>query len=205
MPRRGTERTKTLALELRHRFAHRRAADAEVLSELALVEPDVVPVAIDVHRHDGVLQRRIGLVLEARACFRADRPRRCAPRRVCRRFRLGGALRLVKAARGRSHLWYTIFPQLRPDAKPPLFQLAATFQYAQCTFRAGLGRLGPQPGQPFLDQRPEQRDQAERHDRAHQPVREEDAEAALRASNDWRNASSALSPSTIASTIGASG
>ena len=33
---------EALALELRHRLAHRRAADAEVLRELALVEPDVL-------------------------------------------------------------------------------------------------------------------------------------------------------------------
>ena len=32
---------EALALELRHRLAHRRAADAEILRELALVEPDV--------------------------------------------------------------------------------------------------------------------------------------------------------------------
>ena len=33
---------EAFALELRHRLAHRRAADAEILRELALVEPDVL-------------------------------------------------------------------------------------------------------------------------------------------------------------------
>ena len=47
---------EAFALELRHRLAHRRAADAEILRELALVEADVLAAAIDVHRHDDVLQ-----------------------------------------------------------------------------------------------------------------------------------------------------
>src|SRR6185312_3773321 len=65
---------ETLALELRHRLAHRGAADAELLRELALVEPDVIAAAIDVHRHDDVLQRLVGLVLEAeRGVDRLDR------------------------------------------------------------------------------------------------------------------------------------
>ena len=65
---------ETLALELRHRLADRRAADAEILRQLALVEPDVAAAAIDVHRHDDILQRRIGLVLETeRGVDRLDR------------------------------------------------------------------------------------------------------------------------------------
>ena len=36
---------EALALELRHRLAHRRAADAEILRELALVEPDLAAAA----------------------------------------------------------------------------------------------------------------------------------------------------------------
>src|SRR6185436_18975746 len=69
---------ETFALELRHRLAHRGAADAEVLGELALVETDVLTAAIDVHRHDDVLQRNVGLVLEAeRGVDRLDgKPRR---------------------------------------------------------------------------------------------------------------------------------
>src|SRR6185437_962171 len=52
---------------LRHRLTHRRAADAEILRQLALVEPDLVTAMVDVHRHDGVLQRGVGLLLETRA------------------------------------------------------------------------------------------------------------------------------------------
>ena len=75
---------EALALELRHGLAHRRAADAEILRQPALVEPDVGAAAVDVHRDDDVLQRRIGLVLEAR--WIADRIDRHVPRhRACRR------------------------------------------------------------------------------------------------------------------------
>src|SRR5262249_24108628 len=62
----GHRAHKALALELGHGLPHRRAADAELLSELALVEPDVVAVAIDVHRNDRVLEGCIGFLLEAR-------------------------------------------------------------------------------------------------------------------------------------------
>src|SRR5262249_51867005 len=41
-------------------------------------------------------------------------------------------------------------------------------------------RPGAQPRERLLDQRPEQGDEAERHDGADQPVGEEDAEASLR-------------------------
>ena len=48
-PRRGTDAHEALLLEQRHRLADRRAADAEILRQLALVEPDVARVAVDVH------------------------------------------------------------------------------------------------------------------------------------------------------------
>src|SRR5262245_46178415 len=41
-------------------------------------------------------------------------------------------------------------------------------------------RPGAQPRERLLDQRPEQGDEAERHDRTDEPVGEEDAEASLR-------------------------
>src|SRR6185437_13568353 len=56
---------KALALELRHGFAHRRSADAEILRQLALIEPDLIAAAIDIHRHNGVLQGGVSLLLEA--------------------------------------------------------------------------------------------------------------------------------------------
>ena len=66
---------EALALELRHRLAHRRAADAEILRQAALVEPDLGAAAIDVHGGDGVLERGIGLALEiCRARQRIDEP-----------------------------------------------------------------------------------------------------------------------------------
>src|SRR3546814_19052811 len=43
----------------------RRAADAEILRELALVQPNLAVVAVDVHLRDCPLQRLIGLVAEA--------------------------------------------------------------------------------------------------------------------------------------------
>ena len=57
---------EALALELGHGLAHWRAANAELLSELPLVEPDVIAVAIDVHRDDRVLEGCIGFLLETR-------------------------------------------------------------------------------------------------------------------------------------------
>src|SRR6266566_3689711 len=61
----GNRAHETFALELGHGFAHRRAADAEIRCEPALVEPDVGPAAIDVHRHDRVFERRVGAAFEA--------------------------------------------------------------------------------------------------------------------------------------------
>src|ERR1043166_2985886 len=54
------------ALELGHGLAHRGAADAEVLRELALIEPHVTRLVVDVERYDHVAQRRIGAVGEGR-------------------------------------------------------------------------------------------------------------------------------------------
>src|SRR5581483_6434084 len=78
---------------------------------------DVVAALVDVHRHDGVLQRGVGLVLEARRDV--DRLER----------RLGGGLRedgggggggaagppadTADAAVGGTHDWYTICQELR--------------------------------------------------------------------------------------------
>ncbi len=55
---------ETLAFELRHRLAHRRARDAEILRQLALVQPQVGPRTIDVGGHYDVAQSHVGLVLE---------------------------------------------------------------------------------------------------------------------------------------------
>src|SRR5262249_43179677 len=55
---------KALALELRHRLTHRRAADAEVLGQAALVEAHLRALPIDVKRDDDTLERRIGPALE---------------------------------------------------------------------------------------------------------------------------------------------
>ena len=96
---------ETLALELRHGLAHRRAADAELVRQPALVEPDLGAAAIDVHRGDGVLQRRIGLALEAcRTGERIDgKPRR---RQLCR---ARGSLGAPQYGETRTHRWHTIF------------------------------------------------------------------------------------------------
>src|SRR5258706_13027520 len=62
----GYRADEPFALELRDRFAHRRAADAEFRRQLAFVKTDIRAVAVDVHRDDDVLERGVGLVLEAR-------------------------------------------------------------------------------------------------------------------------------------------
>ena len=56
---------KSFLLEQRHRFADGRAADAERLAELPLIQAYLVAVRIDVGVHDRLLQRRVGLVAEA--------------------------------------------------------------------------------------------------------------------------------------------
>ena len=61
----GDGADKALALELRHRFAHRGAAHAEVGSEAPFVEPDIGAAAIDIHGRDGIAQRGVGAALEA--------------------------------------------------------------------------------------------------------------------------------------------
>ena len=60
----GHRTHEAFALELHHRFAHRRARDAEILRELALVEPDVGARAIDIRRDNEVAQGGVRLVLE---------------------------------------------------------------------------------------------------------------------------------------------
>src|SRR5262249_30970710 len=57
---------EAFAFELRHGLAHRRPADAEILRQAPFVEPDLSAAAIDVHRGDRVLERRVGLPLETR-------------------------------------------------------------------------------------------------------------------------------------------
>src|SRR5215510_929753 len=105
-PRHGAH--KALALELSHGFTHGRAADAEIQCEPPLVEPDVGPAAIDVHRDDGVLKRGVGAALVAiRAVDALD----------ARRYRRSGGMkgRLHPAAcrtwvtSTATHCWYTIF------------------------------------------------------------------------------------------------
>src|SRR5215510_10285718 len=65
----GHRAHEAFALELRHRLAHRRAADAEVLSEAALVEAHLGALPVDIERDDDVLERRIGPALEARRAY----------------------------------------------------------------------------------------------------------------------------------------
>src|SRR3546814_14010277 len=55
---------EALLLEQRHGLADRRAADAENLGELTLVQPDLVAMAIDVHLRDRPLQRLVSLGAE---------------------------------------------------------------------------------------------------------------------------------------------
>src|SRR5215813_973249 len=90
---------EAFALKLRHRLAHRCAADAEVLRQPALVEPHFGALAIDVERDDHVLERRIGPILEAcRAHDRFDRDRRATQL-------VGGlgAMRTVARTHGREY------------------------------------------------------------------------------------------------------
>src|SRR5262249_28448610 len=98
---------KTFALELGHGFAHRRAANAEILRQLALVKADVIAAAVDVHCHDCVLQRGVGFVLEARrhmdGCERGMRRQRCA--RGSTTARNANATGVTVSA---THDWYTI-------------------------------------------------------------------------------------------------
>src|SRR5260370_678448 len=56
---------KSLLLEQRHRLADRRPAHPERLAKLTLVQPDLLPVRINIGLHDGLLQRGVGLVAEA--------------------------------------------------------------------------------------------------------------------------------------------
>ena len=58
---------EALLVELRQRLAQRRAADAEALRQIALVEPQLGLVGVDVHVHDGGLERIVGARLQAQA------------------------------------------------------------------------------------------------------------------------------------------
>ncbi len=60
-----------LLLQQRHRLADRRARDAEIVRELALVEADLARMGIDVEAGDRLLERMIGL--RAKARLRVDR------------------------------------------------------------------------------------------------------------------------------------
>ena len=67
----GDDPDQAFLVELRQRLAQRRAADAEALRQIALVEPQLGVVGVDVHVHDGGLERLVGARLEAQAL--ADR------------------------------------------------------------------------------------------------------------------------------------
>ena len=58
---------KAFLLQQGHRLADRRAADPEPVRESPLVEPDLLRVAVDVHRGDRPLQRGIGFLAKAGA------------------------------------------------------------------------------------------------------------------------------------------
>ena len=62
---------QALLLEQRHRLADRRPRDPQRERQLALVEPDLALVRVDVGLDDRLLQRRVGLVAQARV--RVDR------------------------------------------------------------------------------------------------------------------------------------
>ena len=61
-PRRGTQ--KSLLLEQRHRLADRRATDTERLAQLALVEPALLTMRVDIGVHDRLLEGGIGLLAQ---------------------------------------------------------------------------------------------------------------------------------------------
>src|SRR5712671_6475964 len=104
-PRHRTD--KAFALELSHGFAHGRAADAEIQREPPLVETDIGPTAIDVHGHDGILERGIGAALEAVRTSDALDAWRC---RDSRGMAGGwGADPGTATSAGATHGWYTIF------------------------------------------------------------------------------------------------
>ena len=52
MPRAGDDAHQALLIELGQRFAQRRAADAEALRQIALVEAQLGLVGVDVHVED---------------------------------------------------------------------------------------------------------------------------------------------------------
>ncbi len=92
---------QALLLEIAKRLADRRAADAEILAELTLVEPDLAPMAVDVHLGDGPLDR-IGREL-AESCARIERTELEQGRR-CRHRPPGDGL-----AGRRWPVWYLVY------------------------------------------------------------------------------------------------
>ena len=71
--RHGTD--KTFLFQHRQRLADRRAADAQLLRELALVEADLARVAVDVHVGDGALDGLAGLLAQADADLQRRDPK----------------------------------------------------------------------------------------------------------------------------------
>ena len=166
---------KALAFELGHRLTHRRAADAEVLRQFSLVQPDLVAIAIDVHRHDRVLQRRIGLLLEAwrdvdRLQRRVRRERRargsCATGQANTMGFTVSLMAGIQYARSRGYAAITLILRAPESGEVGLFR------------RPQLAVTHADPG--GLDEGPEQRNEPQSHDRADQPGREEHTKPALR-------------------------
>src|ERR1051326_8129402 len=112
-PRLGAH--KTLALELRHRLAHRRAADAEVGGETPFVEPDLGATAVHVHGRDGVLERRVGLALQTRRPL--ERIHGNAP---LRRVRPAPRRRSHEKKKSSNSYWNTLYqPRAHSKVSPP--------------------------------------------------------------------------------------
>ena len=195
---------ETLALELGHCFAHRRPADAEILRKLALVEPDVGAAAVDVHRHDDVLQRGIGLVLEAeRGVDRLDgEPMRLALRAAragCRRPRNFGRVRIHFGRHAPLDLWNTIFQRSAQWVRLSVRQAFPGGKVAS-------GRPGPQagcslPGSTTRTERSSPRIMMVETS----PLEKNTPRLPCEPRIDCRKDSSAIFPSTSASTSGASG
>src|SRR4029077_10650308 len=88
---------------------------AELVRQAALVEPDLGAAPINVHRGDGVLERGIGLPLEARwAGTRVDSK---GGRRQLRRTR--GYVRTPQYWETWTHRWHTIFQDAARSQRGP--------------------------------------------------------------------------------------
>src|SRR5262249_614240 len=190
-----------LAFELRHRLAHRRAADAEIARELAVVEPHLDRLLVDVERQDHALERRIGAVREGGGVL--ERRNRDP----------GFGLRRAAAGRKRSHSGYITSTKNAP-ARRLLYVIPASRKRSGA---AAVDRSLPYATRPQAAAVPRIRVQAvwsRGRNSTMKPRPMIEPTSALEkntprpppeASSDWRKASSALSPSTIARTIGASG